>query len=54
MTELAQAMIVATLSKILPSLGRMIDETDHPFAVRVRELKPAVWPTDEVLERLKK
>lgn len=52
MTEFAQAVIVATLAKILPALGDLIDETDSPFAEKVRNLRPSVWPTDMEIERL--
>lgn len=52
MSEFAQAVIVATLAKILPALGEMVDGTDSPFAEKVRNLRPSVWPTDLEIKRL--
>lgn len=49
--------LIAGLSALIPSLGRLIDESDHPVAQRVRDIRPVEWETEraerEILEQKK-
>jgi len=50
LTEVVQAFVVSGLSRVFPALNDLIESSDHPFAERVRDVKPLVWATDEVIK----
>ena len=47
-------VLIAGLAALLPSLGRLIAESDHPVAVRLRDVRPTEWPTESVERELLK
>lgn len=52
-----EEFLIAGLASLIPSLGELIRESDHPVAQRVREIRPAEWETEraerEIAERAK-
>lgn len=45
-----EEILIAGLARLIPSLGEIIADSEHPVAVRVRDIRPSHWES-EIAER---